>query len=72
MEFELTLADYLGELNVEGVDSVVVKATLDNGKITSVELIFTTKGVSSTVKVYYRGTEHQEISYPSDLDSYTE
>ncbi len=72
VEFELTLADYLGELNVEGVDSVVVKATLDNGKITSVELIFTTKGVSSTVKVYYRGTEHQEISYPSDLDSYTE
>ena len=72
VEFELTLADYLGELNVEGVDSVVVKATLDNGKITSVELIFTTKGVSSSVKAYYRGTEHQEITYPSDLDSYTE
>lgn len=72
VEFELVLNDYLGSLPVAGIDEVIIRATLENGKITSVELVYTTKGVSDSVKVYYRGTTQQTIEYPSDLDSYEE
>lgn len=73
VEFDLVLNNYYGKsLNVNGVDSVIIKVSFVNNSIATVELIFVTKGESSFVKLYYRGTELQNIDYPSDLDSYTE
>lgn len=73
VEFELIVNDYLGTcLNIIGVDSVLIKVNFENSKIISVELIYVTKGVSTSLKVHYRGIGKQNIEYPSDLDSYIE
>lgn len=73
VEFDLSLNDYYGKsLNVVGVDLVTIKISFVNNSINAVELIFVTKDESSFMKLYYRGTELQNIEYPSDLDSYSE
>lgn len=69
-EFKLVLNKYNGKaLKVDGIDSVTLKVDFSGGYITKVELIYSN---GSKVTVNYQGFDHQTITEPNDLSTYTE
>lgn len=71
--YNLNLADYDGiQFKTEGKDAIRLEVHFNNNNIEEV-VVFVTAGTDeSAVGVRYLGTTAQDITYPSDLDSYPE
>lgn len=73
VEFKLNLSKYEGEVfNTVGADEIKLVITLNNDKVTIVEIQKKVGSNTVSLVVEYKGSTTQTITYPSDLDSYEE
>lgn len=73
VEFKLNLSKYEGEVfNTVGADEIKLVITLNNDKVTIVEIQKKVGSNTASLVVEYKGSTTQTITYPSDLDSYEE
>lgn len=71
VEVKLQLAKYNGNVFVtEGKDEVKVLVSINNEKVTKVEVQTKEGTKTSKAIIEYLGTGNQNITYPTDLDSY--
>src|SRR5690554_284151 len=73
VEFKLNLSKHEGEVfNTVGADEIKLVITLNNDKVTIVEIQKKVGSNTASLVVEYKGSTTQTITYPSDLDSYEE